>query len=107
MSIECFLADAAIEALAACHELRHANLTWCVQLSDAALIALAMGCPKLELLSVHGLQRITDASIEALADECSACLHTLDINGCLGIKHYDRDALKTAFPLLQCFLYHK
>ncbi len=47
-------------ALAACHELRELSLTWCVQLTDAAVTALAAGCPKLELLSLHGLRGITD-----------------------------------------------
>ena len=36
--------------------------------------------------SLHGIKGISDASIAALAARCSSSLHTLDVNGCIGIK---------------------
>jgi F-box/leucine-rich repeat protein 2/20 len=96
-----------VAALAACHRLREVSLTWCVQLTDTAVTALAAGCPDLELLSLHGLNGITDRSVEALAQHCSACLHTLDVSGCTGIKQHDRARLQQLFPRLTCFVVHR
>ncbi|CAK0782811.1 hypothetical protein CVIRNUC_006006 [Coccomyxa viridis] len=57
----------AIAALAAGGCLQHVNLTWCIQLTDAAVIALAKGSPNLQLLSLHGIRGITDAAVDTLA----------------------------------------
>lgn len=91
---------------AACHGLREANLTWCVQLTDRGVTALAQGCPRLELLSLHGLRGVTDASVAALAASCAASLHTLDVSGCVGIQRRDRAALRQLLPSLRCFVVH-
>ena len=101
------LADEAIAALAAGGCLQHVNLTWCVQLTDAAVIALAKCSPNLQLLSLHGIRGITDAAIDALAQHNSATLHTLDITGCTGVSTYTRQELQRAFPSVCCFLWHK
>lgn len=83
-------ADAAVGSLGACHNLREANLTWCVHLSDAGVCALARGCSKLESLSLHGIRRVTDSAIRVLAKSCRESLHTLDTSGCTGIVEHDR-----------------
>ena len=101
------LADGAIVALAAGGCLQHVNLTWCVQLTDVAVITLAMSSPHLQLLSVHGIRGITDAAIDALAQHNSATLHTLDITGCTGVSNNTRQQLHQAFPNVRCFLWHK
>lgn len=88
----CSGADAAVVSLGACHELREANLTWCVQLTDAGVCALAKGCPKLESLSLHGIRGVTDAAVCALLEHCRESLHTLDTSGCTGIVEHDRCA---------------
>ncbi|CAL8470610.1 g10152 [Coccomyxa elongata] len=98
--------DAAVGSLGACHELREANLTWCVHLSDAGVCTLARGCPKLESLSLHGIRRVTDAAIRALAKSCRESLHTLDTSGCTGIVEHDRARLKQLFPNLRCSVVH-
>jgi len=87
--------------------LQHVNLTWCVQLTDTAVVALAEGCPNLELLSLHGIRGITDAGIDALKEHNSSTLHTLDITGCTGITRHPRAELARAFPNVTCFLWHK
>ena len=101
------LADEAIAALAAGGCLQHVNLTWCIQLTDAAVIALAKGSPHLQLLSLHGIRGITDAAVDALAQHNSATLHTLDITGCTGVSRYTRQELHRAFPSVCCYLWHK
>ena len=100
-------ADEAITAVAEGCSLRHVNLTWCVQLTDAAVIALAEGCPDLELLSLHGIRGITDAGVDALKQRNSSLLHTLDITGCTGVTRYPKAELAKAFPNVHCFLWHK
>ena len=101
------LADEAIAALAAGGCLQHVNLTWCIQLTDAAVIALAVGNANLQLLSLHGIRGITDAGVDALAQHNSTTLHTLDITGCTGVSTYTRQKLHQAFPNVWCFLWHK
>lgn len=45
-------------------ELTYLNLSWCVRLNDASIVdGIAKYLTKLNLLSVHGLVRISDASI--------------------------------------------
>lgn len=99
--------DAGAAALAGCAQLREVNLTWCIQLTDAGLCALASSCRRLESLSVHGVQGVTDASIEALAAGCAATLHTLDVNGCTGIRNRSREHLRQLLPALTTFVVHK
>lgn len=100
-------ADEAITAVARGCSLQHINLTWCVQLTDAAVVALAQSCPDLELLSLHGIRGITDAGIDELKRHNSSSLHTLDITGCTGVTSYPRTELAKAFPNVHCFLWHK
>ena len=38
-----FCADNGLAALAACHRLRSINLTWCTQVTDASITAIAAG----------------------------------------------------------------
>ena len=54
------LSGVGVAALAACHELTHLALTWCIRVDDAGVVALAAGARGLQLLSLHGLQRVTD-----------------------------------------------
>ena len=77
-----------------------------MQLTDKGVTALAAGCPKLELLSLHGLRGVTDASVAALAQRCASSLHTLDVSGCVGIAQRDRDSLRQLLPALKCFVVH-
>ena len=87
--------------------LRHINLTWCVQLTDTAVVALAQNCKDLELLSLHGIRGISDEGINELKLHNSSSLHTLDITGCTGVTGYPRTQLAEAFPNVHCFLWHK
>ena len=79
------LTDKAVVGMANCFpELTYLNLTWCVSLTDTAITdGVAKYLEKLELLSVYGLEKMTDASITALAaGKLKYSLKTLDINGC-------------------------
>lgn len=42
----------------------------CSKLTDAGLVPIARGCPRLSWLSVHGVLGVTDASVDALAEGC-------------------------------------
>ena len=92
--------------MADCHQLRSVNLTWCIQLTDEGCVRLAAGCPNLELLSLHGLLGVTDRTVEALAANCRATLHTLDVNGCTGIQRRAKEELRAQLPRLRTFLVH-
>eukprot|EP00899_Mesostigma_viride_P027473 jgi/Mesvir1/7910/Mv25065-RA.1 len=99
--------DAQLASIAKCSQLTSLNLTWCVHITDKGLLELAKGCRHLELLSLHGILGVTDAGIDALAQSCAATLHTLDVNGCTGIKDRNRQALLGKFPNLKEFLVHR
>ena len=45
------------------HSDRAASVCRCVRVGDAAVVAVAAGCRKLELLSLHGLRTLTDRSV--------------------------------------------
>jgi len=87
------------------------NLTWCVHCDDAALHHVASHCPKLELLSVFGLVKITDACVVELATAradpgCAHTLTTLDVHGCCNISRQAESELLKLFPRLTCFTHH-
>eukprot|EP00850_Spirogloea_muscicola_P023668 SM000376S13700 [mRNA] locus=s376:28309:31516:+ [translate_table: standard] len=100
------LTDKGLEAIGSCTKLRSLNLTWCVQITDAGLAAIAYGCQSMEVLSLYGIRGITDSGIEALARGCSTSLTTLDVNGCVNIMRRSQAELLLLFPKLQCFLVH-
>jgi len=89
-------------------DLRSLNLTWCVKITDAGVASVAERCRRLELLSLHGILGVTDATIANLArGPARDRLHTLDVNGCGHIHRKDKDFLKGTFPALTCFQVHK
>ena len=67
---------------------------------------LAAECHKLELLSLHGIRGVTDATIDSLAQSCGATLTTLDVNGCIGIQRRSKEDLRAKLPKLTCFVVH-
>ncbi|MFS8012606.1 putative leucine-rich repeat domain superfamily [Helianthus anomalus] len=44
------LSDEALFSLAKCKNIRTLNLTWCVRVTDAGVIAIGQGCTSLEFL---------------------------------------------------------
>ncbi|KAJ3707010.1 hypothetical protein LUZ61_010715 [Rhynchospora tenuis] len=100
------LTDEGLSCIARCRNLTSLNLTWCVRVTDAGVVAIAQGCNHLEFLSLFGIVGVTDACLEALSKYCSSTLTTLDINGCVGIKRRSREDLLVLFPLLTCFKVH-
>ncbi|KAK4432185.1 F-box protein [Sesamum alatum] len=100
------LSDDGLSCIAKCKNLISLNLTWCVQVTDHGIIAIAEGCRSLEFLSLFGIVGVTDKSLEALSSFCSNTITTLDVNGCIGIKRRSRDQLLQLFPKLKCFKVH-
>lgn len=93
-----------MQALATCQQLTEANLTWCIMLTDAGVVAMVQHC-HLQLLSLHGNVHVTNQSINALAASSCSTLHTLDVHGCVGITYTQVD-LQRMFPKLTIFVHH-
>jgi hypothetical protein len=64
------------------------------------------GCPGLELLSLHGNTRITDAAIDALSEHVKGSLTTLDILGAVQVSRGTPTALLEKLPNLVAFQVH-
>lgn len=99
-------ADAGLRSLANCRQLESVDLSWCIGLSDKGICNLALKCPRLKLLSLHGIRGITDKSMDALSESCQESLETLDVNGCVGIECSTQEQLLVKLPKLTCFLVH-
>ncbi|RZC65105.1 hypothetical protein C5167_008794 [Papaver somniferum] len=100
------LSNQGLSSIARCKNLVSLNLTWCILVTDAGVVAIARGCPSLEFLSLFGILGVTDMCLEVLSGFCSKTLTTLDVNGCTGIKKRSRDELTQLFPKLTCFKVH-
>lgn len=95
------IADEELVKLGKCHELESANLTWCVNITDYGVCALAK--TKLNFLSLFGLTKLTDACLDALH---GLPFRALDVNGCTGITRRSKDELRKLFPDLEQFVIH-
>uniref|UniRef100_A0A4W2H0M5 F-box and leucine rich repeat protein 13 n=1 Tax=Bos indicus x Bos taurus TaxID=30522 RepID=A0A4W2H0M5_BOBOX len=62
--------------------LEHLDVSYCPQLSDIIIKALAIYCINLTSLSVAGCPKITDSAMEMLSAKCHY-LHILDVSGCI------------------------
>jgi len=90
-------------AAAAPTKLHTLNITWCPELTDAAVLAVASSCPALGWLSLFGNMNFTKAAVEALAaGSCGPVLHSLDVRGLTKAVPYslDPEALRKLFPAL-------
>lgn len=80
-----------MEIARGCKLLESLNLTWCVNVDDAAMFVIAENCTNLTLLSVFGLKGVSDAMLDALAapGTCGQKLTTLDVHGCPNVSSLD------------------
>uniref|UniRef100_A0A671F5B7 F-box and leucine rich repeat protein 13 n=1 Tax=Rhinolophus ferrumequinum TaxID=59479 RepID=A0A671F5B7_RHIFE len=62
--------------------LEHLDVSYCPQLSDEIVKAVAIYCTNLTYLSIAGCPKITDSAMELLSAKCHY-LHILDISGCI------------------------
>jgi len=63
--------------------LTYLNLSWCEDVSDAALQALCGSLQHLEVLKMRCMS-VSDATVDAMASACGHCIRTLDFGrGCL------------------------
>ncbi|GAB2233084.1 hypothetical protein Droror1_Dr00002299 [Drosera rotundifolia] len=100
------LSDEGLASIAKCKKLVSLNLTWCICITDAGVLAVAQNCTSLNLLSLFGIVGVTDKSLEALSSSCGSTLETLDVNGCINIKRRRREELLQLFPHVKCFKVH-
>jgi len=100
--------QAVMDIARGCKLLESWNLTWCVNVDDAALFVIAEHCTILKLLSVFGLLKVSDAMLDALAKpgRCWRTLKTLDVHGCPNVKRQADALLLEQFPHLTCFTHH-
>lgn len=75
----CGFGDREAAALSCAVELRELCLDKCLNLSDVGLAQIAVGCEKLERLSVKWCFDLTDIGIELLSKKCGR-LKYLDIS---------------------------
>jgi F-box/leucine-rich repeat protein 2/20 len=90
----------------ACPRLVHVDLTWCVLLDDAAVLALAAKAETgLEFLSLYGLQKVSHAAFDALAARHRDSIKLIDVTGMKLIPREDRTeaALRRLFPNAEAF----
>ena len=103
------LDDTVIQLSKSFPELRYLNLTWCVSLTDRAITdGVGKHLQNLDLLSVYGLVKITDKSIEALlTGNLKYSLRTLDVNGCkLMTMCTDHESIVKLFPNVVVTVFH-
>lgn len=100
--------DTLIKLCSSFPNLTYLNLTWCVSLNDKAIVdGVAKYLSKLNLLSIYGLVRITDKSIDALlASPNRTTLETLDINGCREVTMGDDLTIRSLFPNVKVTVFH-
>ena len=104
-----FLQDDSVIAISRnCKSLEYFNLTWCLSLTDKAIVeGVAMHLTQLSLLSIYGLQEMTDKAMNALeASPLKYSLRTLDINGCKEITHGNEQFIKERFPNVEVTIFH-
>ena len=79
-----------------------------MSLNDKAIVdGVAKYLSKLNLLSIYGLVRITDKSIEALLSSPNRLtLETLDINGCREVTKGDDSTIRSLFPNVKVTVFH-
>jgi hypothetical protein len=80
---------------------RRLVLKACVQLSDAAIEAVASKCSGLVELSLNKLPALSDASLVALKRHCTDELTALDISWCRGLTDHGVGALVDAAERLE------
>ena len=104
-----FLSDDSVIGICAnLKQLRYFNLTWCVALTDVAIVSGVSTLEHLTLLSVFGLETMTDAIIEALQkSKLKNTLETFDINGCCRISICgSHDEVVKLFPNVRVTVFH-
>lgn len=68
-----------------CTKLKHLSLTWCQNLTDTGMNAVATHCTQLEKLVLSGTEWVTAAPIMTLARHNSATLKSLSLRSCRSI----------------------
>ena len=83
-------------------QLRHLDLTGCVQLQDAGVKAIAMCCPNLTFLSIFYAKDLTDDGIASVVSQCIA-LRDLKLRALLNIRGNFIASIPLSLPNLKSF----
>lgn len=104
------IGDAALAAVvrASGGALRQLWLSWATGVGDEGVLAVAQACPRLELLSLHGLLGVSDAALDALVHApCAATLRALDVRGCKHLSRREPEAIREVLPRVTTFVLAK
>uniref|UniRef100_F6PPU7 F-box/LRR-repeat protein 15-like leucin rich repeat domain-containing protein n=2 Tax=Ornithorhynchus anatinus TaxID=9258 RepID=F6PPU7_ORNAN len=94
------LTDAALVAIAqGCPALEQLTLRHCRQLSDAGWIEAAGFLPRLHCLNISGCSQLTEKTLSALSSSCRQ-LKVLDVSLCEGIQLAAIERLRAQLPLV-------
>lgn len=90
------LTDTSLLALAmACSELVYLNLTFCEKITDGGLLPLIAACTKLQELNIANCRAITDSVLTTLATSCPG-LKAIDLRWCNKLTYKGIQALANA-----------
>ncbi|XP_038596528.1 leucine-rich repeat-containing protein 29 [Tachyglossus aculeatus] len=94
------LTDAALVSIAqGCPALEQLTLRHCRQLSDAGWIEAAGFLPRLHCLNISGCSQLTERTLRALSSSCRQ-LKVLDVSLCEGIQLAAIERLRAQLPLV-------
>ena len=83
-------------------QLRHLDLTGCVQLQDAGVKAIAMCCPNLTFLNIFYAKDLTDEGIASVVSQCIA-LRDLKLRALPNIRGNFIASIPLSLPNLKSF----
>lgn len=78
------LTTSVVEISQRCKSLRHLNISWCFNISDAAIISISRNCKQLRSLKLSYNSRLSSSALTTI-QRCRA-LKELDIAGCLQVR---------------------
>ena len=83
-----------------CRNLTHLFISFCTEITDKCLEALAAGCPLLSKLDISECYQLTDVGITRIVESCHLLI-ALYIDGCAGVTHGVIMKLATCCPKLE------
>ena len=87
-----------------CPQLRELSIPNCTKVGDVGLRAIGLGCPGLVELDLEGCSEISDAAIVALVNDTSSALRKLRLQDCNRLTDASVEAIARGCPRLRILL---